>query len=56
MPRHIIFKCEQTGLNVQHRLERENAPADEYEVVQCPACSGSHLINVRTGKLAGERQ
>ncbi len=54
MERQILFKCPQTGMNVQHRLGDE--PADRTHVsVHCPACTRLHLIDRATGKLAGER-
>jgi hypothetical protein len=55
MGRHIIFKCPQTGLNVQHWLE--DIPDDAkstYTPVTCQACTRLHLIHNSTGKLSGE--
>lgn len=56
MSRHIIFKCPRTGMNVQHRLD--DVPADKaedaYKSVNCPACTLTHFIHRRTGKLLGE--
>lgn len=55
MDRHIVFKCPQTGMNVQHRLGDE--PADLTHVsVSCPACTRLHLIDRATGKLLGDRR
>ena len=56
MGRHIIFKCPQTGMNVQHWLEDagEDGPADDYTSVDCPACTLAHFIHRETGKLLGE--
>lgn len=55
MDRHILFKCPQTGMNVQHRLE--DVPADRTHVsVPCPACTRLHLIDRATGKLLGDRR
>ncbi|MGR6800536.1 hypothetical protein, partial [Aeromonas veronii] len=54
MDRQILFRCPQTGMNVQHRLDDE--PADRTHVsVHCPACTRLHLIERATGRLAGER-
>ncbi len=56
MDRQIVFKCPQTGLNVQHRLAAEPSDAPDMHVsVSCPACTRLHLINRATGKLLGER-
>jgi hypothetical protein len=54
MARHILFKCPQTGLNVQHWLE--DAPDDPttHKPVVCQACTKLHFINRSTGKLLGE--
>ena len=55
MDRQIVFKCPQTGMNVQHRLGDE--PADHTHVaVSCPACTRLHLIDRSTGKPVGDRQ
>ncbi|MBR0711739.1 hypothetical protein [Bradyrhizobium sp. CCBAU 45389] len=55
MDRHILFKCPQTGMNVQHRLD--DAPADRTHVsVACPACTRLHLIDRSTGRLLGDRR
>jgi predicted RNA-binding Zn-ribbon protein involved in translation (DUF1610 family) len=54
MDRQIVFKCPQTGMNVQHRLSDE--PSDRTHVsMSCPACTRLHLIERSTGKLAGDR-
>jgi len=57
MDRHIVYKCPQTGLNVQHRL----APPDDgaktaYVSVACSACTRLHLVHSSTGKLLGDAQ
>jgi hypothetical protein len=55
MDRHIVFKCPQTGMNVQHRLTAEPTDAkDTHDSVTCPACARLHLINRTTGRLLGE--
>ncbi|PSO13966.1 hypothetical protein C7G42_33655 [Bradyrhizobium sp. MOS003] len=54
MDRHIVFRCPQTGMNVQHRLSEE--PGDRTHVsVSCPACTRLHLIDRASGKLLGDR-
>jgi len=56
MDRQIVFKCPQTGLNVQYRLTNAIGEATDTHVsVPCPACTRLHLINRTTGKLLGER-
>jgi len=54
---NLIFRCAQTGMNVQVWLPDE-APAeraDSYEAVTCPACTRVHLVNKTTGKTLGDK-
>jgi hypothetical protein len=56
MGRHIIFKCPQTGMNVQHWLDdvSEDEAQDAFRSVTCPACTLAHFIHCESGKLLGE--
>ena len=56
MGRHILFKCANTGLSVQHWLEdaADGTPESDYQSVVCPACTRLHFIHRETGKLVGE--
>jgi len=56
MERPILFRCPQTGMNVQHWLADapENAK-DSHASVVCPACTKIHFIHNSTGKLLGEK-
>jgi hypothetical protein len=51
----FVFRCPQTGFNVQHRWPDEEKSDDDevYETVACPACTRMHLINKSTGKPLG---
>jgi hypothetical protein len=54
---NVIFKCPQTGLNVQHWLD-ETEPDDRAsasETVVCAACNRLHFINRMNGKLLGQQ-
>ena len=54
MSRPIIFTCPFTNERVQHWLEdRDDAPENEHEGVDCPACSRFHFIHRRSGKMLG---
>ncbi len=54
MGRHILFKCPQTGMNVQHWLADEaSGDTSEYSSVNCPACTRFHFVHKETGKLLG---
>ncbi len=57
MGRHIIFKCPQTDMNVQHWLDAEPISAgqsSEFEAAVCQACTKLHFVNKSTGKVLGE--
>ena len=43
-------------MNVQLRLDEATADgsAEAYKSVDCPACTLTHFIHPRTGKLLGE--
>jgi hypothetical protein len=54
---HLLFKCPQTGLNVQHWVEdAPDDPSDGYKAVACQACTKLHFINISNGKLLGETE
>jgi len=52
----LVFRCPQTGMNVQHRLEdlKPCEPQRVYEQVVCKACTRIHFLNRATGKLVGD--
>ncbi|WP_325627665.1 hypothetical protein [Bradyrhizobium sp.] len=56
MSRPIIYKCPQTGMNVQHWLPAvsDDAAKATHGSVVCAACHRLHFINNLTGKLLGE--
>jgi hypothetical protein len=55
MGRHIVFKCPQTDMNVQHWLATvPDDPEGTHRPVVCPACTKLHFINSSTGKLLSE--
>ncbi len=50
----ILFKCPNTGMNVQHWLsDAPEGKADSYSSIVCPACTKLHFIHSRTGKPLG---
>ena len=57
MSRPIIYKCPQTGMNVQHWLPAapDDEPKGTHRSVLCAACRRLHFINNLTGKLLGEQ-
>ena len=51
----FIFRCPATGFNVQHQLDDDpDISENEYEAIPCPACTGIHLVNRKTGELLGQ--
>jgi len=49
----FLFTCPTTAMKV-HGWTAEEAPAfDYYEATECAACQSVHLVNPRTGSVAG---
>ena len=51
----FLYRCPATGLNVQGLgADHPDAPNDNvYEAVTCTFCRGVHLVNPKTGRVAG---
>jgi hypothetical protein len=51
----FLYRCPNTGLNVQGFVADDptEGEAETYEPVTCLACTRVHLVNPRTGKVAG---
>jgi hypothetical protein len=49
----FIYKCPNTGLNVQGFVAEDPAKADGYQPVICFACTRTHLVDPRTAKMVG---
>ncbi|MFZ1150481.1 MAG: hypothetical protein WAR76_12200 [Xanthobacteraceae bacterium] len=54
----FLYRCPKTGLRIKGWLVDEPAQHGEhYELVNCLACGGQHLVNTATGKtLADENE
>ena len=52
----FLFTCPTTKLKVQHWLDDDDAPENEFQGVVCPVCTKLHFINRRTGKRLGEKK
>jgi predicted RNA-binding Zn-ribbon protein involved in translation (DUF1610 family) len=54
----VIFRCPDTGFNVQTRIPRaeQQKPdsAKAYESFSCPVCTRTHLIDPVTGRVLGQ--
>ncbi len=49
-----MFRCPNTGMNVQQLVEDDPDPAhDVFVSVKCPACGRIHFVNLLTHKLLG---
>jgi hypothetical protein len=58
MARTFLYQCPYTGQIVQGWSAE--APSDQegndtYQSIDCLACTRVHLINLKTGKVPGER-
>jgi hypothetical protein len=49
----FLYRCYKTGQMVQGWSADDGTDTATHETVQCLACSGIHLINRSTGKVAG---
>jgi hypothetical protein len=52
----FVFRCPNTGLNVQGWSADAPADEDEFELVTCSACTRVHLVNPKTGKTLGSEE
>jgi hypothetical protein len=52
----FIYRCPNTGFRVQGwASDNESEMAgDVYEAITCLACGRQHLVDPKTGKMAGE--
>jgi len=47
----IVFRCPNTGMNVQTHFEkRDMVEGRSFEAFTCPACTRVHFIDLSTGK------
>ena len=47
----IVFRCPQTGMNVQTHLEkRQGQEGPSFASFTCPACMRLHFIDLTTGQ------
>ena len=47
----FTYRCPRTGQEVHGHVADELIDGETYELVTCTACSGTHLINPKTGRL-----
>jgi hypothetical protein len=48
----IVFRCPNTGMNVQTHLEKQQRVEEgrSYEAFLCPACTRVHFIDLSSGQ------
>jgi hypothetical protein len=47
----IVFRCPQTGMNVQTHLEKQQGiEGRSFEAFTCPACMRVHFIDLASGQ------
>ena len=52
--RSVLFRCPTTGLQVNVVVADEPTDDDTaFMTIVCTACSGSHFVNAKTGKVLG---
>jgi hypothetical protein len=49
----FLYKCPNTGFYVQGWSESKADDLLSYESVICPMCQRPHVVNVKTGRVAG---
>jgi hypothetical protein len=50
----FLYRCPNTGRQVQAWAADDPTDEDDaYQQVTCLACAGLHLVNPKTGKVAG---
>jgi hypothetical protein len=53
----IVFRCPQTGMNVQTHLEKEQKQAGRsFASFACPACTRLHFIDLASGQPIGRER
>ena len=53
----VIFRCPDTGFNIQTRIPRAEQGPDKatvYEPFTCPVCTRTHLIDPVTARALGQ--
>lgn len=52
----FIFRCPATGYSVQGLVAEPVGDTDSYQAIKCTACARTHLVNPKTGKVAGSER
>jgi len=50
----FLYRCPNTGYQVQGFVAEESNDPENYQTVTCLACQRVHLVNPTTGKVLGE--
>jgi hypothetical protein len=49
----FLFTCPITGMKVHGWASDDKSESPYFEAVECTACGRTHLVETRTGKVAG---
>ena len=49
----FLYRCPNTGLNVQAFVADDPTEDESYEPITCTACTRVHLVNPKAGKVLG---
>jgi hypothetical protein len=49
----FLYRCPNTGLKVQGWVSDDPTKEEAFQPVTCTACGRVHLVNPKTGKVAG---
>ena len=49
----ILYRCPNTGQQVQGFVADADLDATEFEAVVCAACAGLHWVSPKTGRVLG---
>lgn len=54
MVEFIVYRCPQTGMNVQTHFEKQQRrEGRSFESFSCPACTRVHFIDLASGRPIG---
>jgi hypothetical protein len=51
----FTFKCPNTGFTVQGKTDPDTPAPPFYQAILCTACQRTHMVDPRTGIVAGRK-
>jgi len=49
----FLYRCPNTGLNVQGWVADDPTEGETYQPIPCTICTRLHLVNPKTGRVLG---